>query len=84
MFKELEAVDLDYCFFKSRSDVQVVEMEESEGVFATERYGSQESWKYLLKEGKVKRQRDAVNGGLAANSVSGVFKVREEKKKMSF
>lgn len=54
--------------------MQMVEMEESEGVIATERYGSQESWKYLLKEGKVMRRKDAVNGGLAANSVSGVFK----------
>lgn len=48
----------------------MAEMEDCEGVIATERYGSQESWKYLLKDGRMKRQKDAVDG----NSVSGVFK----------
>uniref|UniRef100_A0A671KG75 RUS1 family protein C16orf58 homolog n=1 Tax=Sinocyclocheilus anshuiensis TaxID=1608454 RepID=A0A671KG75_9TELE len=49
-------------------------MEDCEGVIATERYGSQESWKYLLKDGRMKRQKDAAHGRLAGNSVSGVFK----------
>uniref|UniRef100_A0A8C1V0X1 Zgc:162613 n=1 Tax=Cyprinus carpio TaxID=7962 RepID=A0A8C1V0X1_CYPCA len=48
-------------------------MEDGEGVVATERYGSQESWRYFLKDGRMKRQRDAVGGRLARNSVSGVF-----------
>ncbi|XP_067272911.1 RUS1 family protein C16orf58 homolog [Pseudorasbora parva] len=45
-----------------------------EGVIATERYGSQESWKYLLKDRKIKRQKDAMDGKLAGNSISGLFK----------
>uniref|UniRef100_A0A673NH01 RUS1 family protein C16orf58 homolog n=1 Tax=Sinocyclocheilus rhinocerous TaxID=307959 RepID=A0A673NH01_9TELE len=49
-------------------------MEDCEGVIATERYGSQESWKYLLKDGRMKRQKDALDGRLAGNSISGVFK----------
>ncbi|XP_051742343.1 RUS1 family protein C16orf58 homolog isoform X3 [Ctenopharyngodon idella] len=52
----------------------MAEMEECEGVIATERYGSQESWKYLLKDRRMKRQKDAMDGSLAGNSVSGVFK----------
>ncbi len=56
---------------------QMAEMEDCEGVVATERYGSQESWKYLLKDGRMKRQKDAADGRLAGNSVSGVFKVRD-------
>uniref|UniRef100_A0A8C1H6U3 RUS family member 1 n=2 Tax=Cyprinus carpio TaxID=7962 RepID=A0A8C1H6U3_CYPCA len=51
----------------------MAEMEDGEGVVATERYGSQESWRYFLKDGRMKRQRDAVGGRLARNSVSGVF-----------
>uniref|UniRef100_A0A8C1V1G9 Zgc:162613 n=1 Tax=Cyprinus carpio TaxID=7962 RepID=A0A8C1V1G9_CYPCA len=53
--------------------VTMAEMEDGEGVVATERYGSQESWRYFLKDGRMKRQRDAVGGRLARNSVSGVF-----------
>ncbi|XP_016395463.1 RUS family member 1 isoform X2 [Sinocyclocheilus rhinocerous] len=52
----------------------MAEMEDCEGVIATERYGSQESWKYLLKDGRMKRQKDALDGRLAGNSISGVFK----------
>ncbi|CAM4366809.1 unnamed protein product [Leuciscus chuanchicus] len=52
----------------------MAEMEDCEGVIATERYGSQESWKYLLKDRRIKRQKDAMDGRLAGNSVSGVFK----------
>lgn len=52
----------------------MAEMEDREGVIATERYGSQESWKYLLKDGRMKRQKDAADGRLAGNSISGVFK----------
>ncbi|KAK9977752.1 hypothetical protein ABG768_019549 [Culter alburnus] len=52
----------------------MAEMEDCEGVIATERYGSQESWKYLLKDRRMKRQKDAVDGSLAGNSISGVFK----------
>ncbi len=59
------------------TEVQMAEMEDCEGVVATERYGSQESWKYLLKDGRMKRQKDAADGRLAGNSVSGVFKVRD-------
>ncbi|XP_067231106.1 RUS1 family protein C16orf58 homolog isoform X3 [Chanodichthys erythropterus] len=54
--------------------VTMAEMEDCEGVIATERYGSQESWKYLLKDRRMKRQKDAVDGSLAGNSISGVFK----------
>ncbi|XP_016395462.1 RUS family member 1 isoform X1 [Sinocyclocheilus rhinocerous] len=54
--------------------VTMAEMEDCEGVIATERYGSQESWKYLLKDGRMKRQKDALDGRLAGNSISGVFK----------
>lgn len=61
--------------------VQMAEMEDCEGVIATERYGSQESWKYLLKDRRMKRQKDAVDGTLAGNSVSGVFKVRDSFRK---
>ncbi|XP_056111190.1 RUS1 family protein C16orf58 homolog isoform X1 [Rhinichthys klamathensis goyatoka] len=50
------------------------EMEDCEGVIATERYGSQESWKYLLKDRRMKRQKEAMDGRLAGNSISGVFK----------
>uniref|UniRef100_A0A8C1B5K1 RUS family member 1 n=2 Tax=Cyprinus carpio TaxID=7962 RepID=A0A8C1B5K1_CYPCA len=49
-------------------------MEDCEGVIVTERYGSQESWRYLLKDGRMKRQKDAGDGRPARNSVSGVFK----------
>lgn len=52
----------------------MAEMEDCEGVIATERYGSQESWKYLLKDRRMKRQKDAMDGKLAGNSISGVFK----------
>ncbi|XP_026064621.1 RUS1 family protein C16orf58 homolog isoform X2 [Carassius auratus] len=53
----------------------MAEKEDCEGVIATERYGSQESWKYLLKDdGSMKRQKDAADGRLAGNSISGVFK----------
>ncbi|XP_043084643.1 RUS1 family protein C16orf58 homolog [Puntigrus tetrazona] len=52
----------------------MAEMEDCEGVIATERYGSQESWKYLMKDGRMRRQKDAADGRLAGNSVSGVFK----------
>ncbi|XP_026064623.1 RUS1 family protein C16orf58 homolog isoform X4 [Carassius auratus] len=55
--------------------VTMAEKEDCEGVIATERYGSQESWKYLLKDdGSMKRQKDAADGRLAGNSISGVFK----------
>ncbi|XP_042610782.1 RUS family member 1-like isoform X1 [Cyprinus carpio] len=57
----------------SYSATPMAEMEDGEGVVATERYGSQESWRYFLKDGRMKRQRDAVGGRLARNSVSGVF-----------
>lgn len=59
------------------TDVQLAEMEDCEGVIVTERYGSQESWRYLLKDGRMKRQKDAGDGRPARNSVSGVFKVRD-------
>ncbi|XP_051569740.1 RUS family member 1-like isoform X1 [Myxocyprinus asiaticus] len=49
-------------------------MEDPERVIATEHYGSQESWKYLLKDGRMKRQKDAEDSRLAGNSISGVFK----------
>lgn len=53
----------------------MAEKEDCEGVIATERYGSQESWKYMLKDdGSMKRQKDAADGRLAGNSISGVFK----------
>ncbi|XP_026064243.1 RUS1 family protein C16orf58 homolog isoform X1 [Carassius auratus] len=55
--------------------VTMAEKEDCEGVIATERYGSQESWKYMLKDdGSMKRQKDAADGRLAGNSISGVFK----------
>lgn len=63
------------------TDVQMEEMEDCEGVIATERYGSQESWKYLLKDRRMKRQKDAMDGRLAGNSISGVFKVRDSFRK---
>lgn len=64
--------------------VQMAEMEDCEGVIATERYGSQESWKYLLKDRRMKRQKDAVDGSLAGNSISGVFKVCEKHERKSY
>jgi len=63
------------------TDVQMAEMEDCEGVIATERYGSQESWKYLLKDRRIKRQKEAMDGRLAGNSMSGVFKVRDSFRK---
>ncbi|XP_059384454.1 RUS1 family protein C16orf58 homolog isoform X2 [Carassius carassius] len=53
----------------------MAEKEDCEGVIASERYGSQESWKYMLNDdGRMKRQKDAADGRLAGNSISGVFK----------
>ncbi|XP_057201806.1 RUS1 family protein C16orf58 homolog [Triplophysa rosa] len=49
-------------------------MENCEGVIATERYGSQESWKYLLKDGRMRRKKDAEDSRLTGNSISGAFK----------
>lgn len=49
-------------------------MEDCEGVIATERYGSQESWKYLLKDGRMTKKKDEDDSRLAGNSLSGAFK----------
>ncbi|KAM4597724.1 RUS family member 1 [Polymixia lowei] len=43
-------------------------------VLATERYGSGESWKYLVEDGVMERKRDGDDGGTRRNSVIGVFK----------
>ncbi|XP_059384374.1 RUS1 family protein C16orf58 homolog isoform X1 [Carassius carassius] len=58
-----------------KTTVTMAEKEDCEGVIASERYGSQESWKYMLNDdGRMKRQKDAADGRLAGNSISGVFK----------
>uniref|UniRef100_A0A6Q2Y9E1 RUS family member 1 n=1 Tax=Esox lucius TaxID=8010 RepID=A0A6Q2Y9E1_ESOLU len=41
---------------------------------ATEKYGSLESWKYQLKGGLIKREREGEHGGTTGNSIIGVFK----------
>uniref|UniRef100_UPI003AB06119 RUS family member 1 n=1 Tax=Centroberyx gerrardi TaxID=166262 RepID=UPI003AB06119 len=43
-------------------------------VLATEKYGSGESWRYLVKDGAMERKRDGSEGGTRGNSVIGVFK----------
>ncbi|XP_029624480.1 RUS family member 1 [Salmo trutta] len=43
-------------------------------VVATERYGSLESWKYQLKDGVMKREREGGNGGTTGKTIIGVFK----------
>lgn len=43
-------------------------------VLATERYGYAESWKYVAKDGVLKRRRDS-EGGPTGNTVIGFFKV---------
>ncbi|TRY98223.1 hypothetical protein DNTS_035193 [Danionella cerebrum] len=53
----------------------MADREEIESILATERYGSQETWRYLVrKDGHLQRKRHAVHGGLAGNSISSVFK----------
>ena len=49
---------------------------DSAGVWATERYGSAESWRNFVKDGVVDRRRDGSDGPSRGNSVVGVFKVR--------
>uniref|UniRef100_A0A3Q0RJD4 RUS family member 1 n=1 Tax=Amphilophus citrinellus TaxID=61819 RepID=A0A3Q0RJD4_AMPCI len=50
-------------------------MERDKGaVLATERYGSSESWKYVLKDGMMERRRGGGDGHPVGNSVVGVFK----------
>lgn len=52
-------------------------MEENTGlVLATERYGSAQSWTYLVKDGGMERRRDGGDGGSRGNSIVGFFKVR--------
>lgn len=54
-------------------------MEENAGlVLATEKYGSAQSWKYLVKDGGMERRRDGGEGGSRGNSVVGFFKVRND------
>lgn len=54
-------------------------MEENVGlVLATEKYGSAQSWKYLVKDGGMERRRDGGEGGSRGNSVVGFFKVRSD------
>uniref|UniRef100_A0A3Q0RGE0 RUS family member 1 n=1 Tax=Amphilophus citrinellus TaxID=61819 RepID=A0A3Q0RGE0_AMPCI len=51
----------------------LVEMDKG-AVLATERYGSSESWKYVLKDGMMERRRGGGDGHPVGNSVVGVFK----------
>uniref|UniRef100_A0A673VVK2 RUS family member 1 n=1 Tax=Salmo trutta TaxID=8032 RepID=A0A673VVK2_SALTR len=49
-------------------------LKEKMSVVATERYGSLESWKYQLKDGVMKREREGGNGGTTGKTIIGVFK----------
>lgn len=44
-------------------------------VLATERYGSQETWKYRLKDGVMKRERQGEDNFGRGSSITSVFKV---------
>lgn len=44
-------------------------------VLATERYGSQETWKYRLKDGMMKRERQGEDNFGRGSSITSVFKV---------
>lgn len=43
-----------------------------DGIVATERYGSAESWKYVVQDGVMQRRKD----GSSSFSLVGAFKVR--------
>ncbi|XP_051904196.1 RUS1 family protein C16orf58 homolog [Hippocampus zosterae] len=43
-------------------------------LLATERYGSGESWQYLVKDGVLEKRRDGVEAESRGNSFVGVFK----------
>ncbi|XP_056143997.1 RUS1 family protein C16orf58 homolog [Lampris incognitus] len=43
-------------------------------VLATEKYGSNESWEYIVKDGVMERKRNGSECGSGGNSIIGVFK----------
>lgn len=46
-----------------------------DAVLATERYGSQETWKYRLSDGVMKRERQGEGSFSRGSSITAVFKV---------
>lgn len=46
-----------------------------EAVLATERYGSQETWKYRLRDGVMKRERLGEGSFRRGSSITAAFKV---------
>lgn len=49
-------------------------MEAAPGVWATERYGHEEPWQYLLKDGQTERRREGGEAKLRGNVLLRVFK----------
>lgn len=52
-------------------------MGECGALLATERYGSGESWQYVVKDGALERRRDGREAESRGNSFVGFFKVRK-------
>ncbi|KAG9264030.1 hypothetical protein AMEX_G22209 [Astyanax mexicanus] len=51
-----------------------MEMEGSEGLILTEKFGSQETWQYRVKNGEMKRERVGKDGESPGRSIKTAFK----------
>lgn len=57
------------CFYQDMADG-------GGGVIATEKYGSQESWRYRIKDGGMRRERTGQERVTRGKSITDAFKVR--------
>ncbi|XP_036446129.1 RUS1 family protein C16orf58 homolog [Colossoma macropomum] len=51
-----------------------METEGAEGLIATEKFGSQETWRYRMKSGGMKRERVGEDGEKPSSSITAAFK----------
>lgn len=56
------------CFYQDMED-------KGGGVIATEKYGSQEAWRYEIKDGVMQRERTGQERATRGKSIADAFKV---------